>query len=160
MKGGRIWIRGSAGHCVGAVYRGGRRGMTGGEIFIQGNVGNELGNTMRRGLIAVAGQTGDAPGYNMLAGTLLLFGPMGIRPGAGMKRGTIVLFSGSQAPPMLPTFRKANCDSPGFLSLYLRHLQDLGFPVPEELFSHRYQRYRGDFLELGRGEILIRQTAS
>jgi formylmethanofuran dehydrogenase subunit C len=160
MKGGRIRVRGNTGHCLGAVYRGGRKGMTGGEILIDGDTGNELGHTLRRGLIAVGGRTGDAPGFNMLAGSLLLFGETGIRPGAGMRRGTIVMFRGESAPAMLPTFRRGNrYEDAGFLSLYLRHLRRLGFPVPDGAETSPYQRYRGDFLELGRGEILVRQGA-
>jgi formylmethanofuran dehydrogenase subunit C len=160
MKGGRIRIHGNAGHCVGAVYRGGRRGMTGGEILIDGDAGNEIGHTLRRGLIAVGGKSGDAPGFNMLAGTILLFGPSGIRPGAGMKRGSIVYFDGATAPNMLPTFRPANTyESGSFLNLYLRHLRSLGFPVSDECLTSGYRRYRGDFLELGKGEILVRDLS-
>jgi formylmethanofuran dehydrogenase subunit C len=159
MKGGRIRIRGNTGHCVGAVYRGGRKGMPGGEILIDGDTGNELGHTLRRGLIAVAGRTGDAPGFNMLAGSLLLFGDTGIRPGAGMRRGTIALFRGESAPAMLPTFKRGNrYENAGFLALYLRLLRRLGFPVPEGAETSPYQRCRGDFLELGRGEIWVRQS--
>lgn len=161
MKGGRITIRGDAGHCLGAVYRGGRRGMTGGEILVHGAAGNEIGHAMRRGLIAILGKSGDAPGYNMLAGTILLFGPSGIRPGAGMKRGSIVYLDGPTAPAMLPTFRVANTiRGTSFLTLYLRHLRSIGFPVPDDCFSSVYQRYRGDFLELGKGEILVRDVSA
>jgi formylmethanofuran dehydrogenase subunit C len=160
MKGGRIRILGSAGHCLGAVYRGGRRGMTGGEILVHGDAGNEIGHTLRRGLIAIGGKSGDAPGFNMLAGTILLCGATGIRPGAGMKRGSIVLLDGAGAPPMLPTFRKSNVYSgPFFFSLFLKYLQNAGFPLPPDSLTSSYQRYRGDFLELGRGEILIRNVA-
>lgn len=157
MKGGRIHIRGNAGHCVGAVYRGGRRGMTGGEILIDGNVGNELAHTMRRGLIVVRGQAGDAIGFNLLAGSVLVFGSAGIRPGAGMRRGTIVFFDGS-APPMLPTFKYSCTYQPDFLRVYLLHLARTGFPVPDDCLTATFRRYSGDFLELGKGEILVRQA--
>lgn len=158
MHGGRIRVRGSAGHLVGAVYRGGRRGMTGGEILIDGNAGNEIGHTMRRGLIAVGGRSGDAPGVGMLAGTILLFGEPGIRPGAGMRRGTIG-FLGSAAPPdPLPTFRFSCTYRPVFLRFYLKHLVAEGFPVPDEYFDDDYHRYSGDFLESGKGELLVRVT--
>ncbi|HEY2253059.1 MAG TPA: formylmethanofuran dehydrogenase subunit C, partial [Planctomycetaceae bacterium] len=158
MKGGRIRVHGSAGNCVGAVYRGGRRGMTGGEIFIDGNAGNELGHTLRRGLIAVRGSAGDGIGFNMLAGTILVFGAAGIRPGAGMRRGTIGLLGPGPAPPLLPTFKFTCLDRPEFLRVYLVHLRRHGFPVPDECFSADYRRYNGDFLELGKGEILVRST--
>ncbi len=160
MHGGKIRVLGNAGHLVGAVYRGGRRGMTGGEILIHGNAGNEIGHTMRRGLIAVGGQAGDAAGFNMIAGTIFIFGESGIRPGAGMRRGTIGLFSSSTPPDMLPTFRQAATYQPVYLRIYLKELSRDGFPVPKECDTARYSRYLGDFLELGKGEIFIRQTDS
>ncbi len=160
MHGGRIQVLGNAGHLVGAVYRGGRRGMTGGEILIHGNAGNEIGQTMRRGLIAVGGGAGDALGFNMIAGTIFIFGESGIRPGAGMRRGTIALFSTISTPDMLPTFRQACTYRPVYLQIYLRELAKAGFPVPPECFQASYRRYLGDFLEMGKGEILIRAAAS
>ena len=157
MKGGRIRIHGNAGHCLGAVYRGGTRGMAGGEILVDGNAGDEIGHTMRRGLIAVAGKAGDAVGYRMIAGSIFLFGETGIRIGAAMKRGTIGLFGSASAPPMLPSFRYACQYRPVFLQLYFAHLRSLGFLVPEECLAADYRRYSGDFLELGKGEILVRE---
>lgn len=156
MHGGRIRVRGNAGHLVGAVYRGGRRGMTGGEILIEGSAGNEIGHTMRRGLIAVAGDIGDAPGIGMLAGTVLTFGESGIRPGASMRRGTIGLLGSNSPPDALPTFRLACTYQPVFLRFYLQHLQHLGFPVPADCWQASYRRYCGDFLEYGKGELLVR----
>jgi formylmethanofuran dehydrogenase subunit C len=155
MHGGRIHVRGNAGHLVGAVYRGGRRGMTGGEILIDGDAGNEIGHTMRRGLIAVGGRSGDAPGFNMIAGSILLFGEPGIRPGAGMRRGTIA-FLGADSPQMLPTFRPACAYQPVFLRFILLSLRSLGFGVSDKALDATYRRYCGDFLELGKGEILVR----
>ncbi len=155
MHGGRILVHGNAGHLVGAVYRGGRKGMTAGEILIDGDAGNEIGHAMRRGLIAVGGRAGDFVGVGMLAGTVLVFGEPGIRHGAGMKRGTIGLL-GTTAPDMLPTFKYACTYQPTFLRIYLRHLESLGFAVPDELRDATLRRYCGDFLELGKGEILVR----
>lgn len=159
MHGGRIHVHGNVGHLVGAVYRGGRKGMTGGEILVHGNAGNEVGQTMRRGLIAIGGSTGDAIGFNMIAGTILCFGETGIRPGAGMRRGTIGLLGQQPVPKLLPTFRHACTYQPAFLQVYLRHLQQLGFPVAGELLTSHYHRYLGDFIELGKGEVLVPATA-
>jgi formylmethanofuran dehydrogenase subunit C len=159
MHGGRITIRGNAGHLIGAVYRGGRKGMTGGEILVHGDAGNEIGHTMRRGLIAVVGKTGDAAGVGMIAGSILIFGEPGIRYGAGMKRGTISLFAAPPALEVLPTFKYACTCRPTFLQLYLRRLRSLGFPVPEDCFTSPYRRYCGDLLELGLGELLVRDAA-
>jgi formylmethanofuran dehydrogenase subunit C len=114
---------------------------------------------MRRGLIAVGGGAGDAVGFNMIAGTVLIFGEMGIRPGAGMRRGTIGLLGLHKHPDMLPTFRSAGSFRSTFLSFYLHELQRQGFAVPDDCFDAAYHRYCGDFLEMGKGEILVREAA-
>lgn len=156
MHGGRIHIHGNAGHLVGSVYRGGHRGMTGGEIIINGDAGNEIGHAMRRGLIAVGGRSGDAAGVSMIAGTILLFGQAGIRPGPSMRRGTVAFFDGESAPEMLPTFRATGVCRPTFMRLFIQHLKSLGFAVPDGALDAQFHRYNGDFLELGKGEILVR----
>jgi formylmethanofuran dehydrogenase subunit C len=155
MRGGLIRVRGRAGHLVGAAYRGSPRGMTGGTILIHGDVGNEIGHSMRRGLLAAGGRAADLVGFNMLAGTILVFGECGIRHGAGMRRGTLGFF-GPTPPPLLPSFRRACRYRPEALGLVLRHLLRLGFPVPEDLPAADVELYNGDLLEGGRGELLIR----
>jgi formylmethanofuran dehydrogenase subunit C len=154
MHGGLIHVRGRAGHLVGAAYRGSARGMTGGTILVQGAVGNEIGHTMRRGLLAV-GAAGDLAGFNMLAGTVLVFGASGIRHGAGMRRGTLA-FLGHERPPILPSFRFACRYRPEVLTLVLRHLQSLGFPVSADVAAARVDLFNGDLIEGGRGELLVR----
>jgi formylmethanofuran dehydrogenase subunit C len=153
MHGGLIHVQGRAGHLVGAAYRGSARGMTRGTILIRGEAGNEVGHTLRRGLIAIGGNCGDLAGFNMLAGTILLFGGTGIRHGAGMKRGTIGFFG--PHPPMLPTFRKACRYSPDALRLLAAELKRLEFPLWERVLAAPVDLYNGDFLEGGRGEILL-----
>jgi len=156
MHGGRIEVLGNAGHLIGAAYRGARQGMTGGEILIHGSAGNEVGHTMRRGLIAVAGRTGDAAGFGMRAGTLVLCGATGIRIGAGMNRGTIVCCDLEHDADMLPTFKWGCRYAPEFMRIYFQHLIQNDFPVPPACLQASFDRYSGDFLESGRGEILIR----
>lgn len=156
MHGGRIHVHGDAGHLVGAVYKGGPRGMTGGEILIDGSAGNEIGRSMRRGLIAIGAAAGDAAAMNMLAGSVFVFGQVGIRSGAGMRRGTVGLFGTAEPPELLSTFKFACVYRPVFLRIYLLHLKSRGFPVPEECLDADYQRYCGDLLDLGKGEILVR----
>jgi len=153
MHGGLIHVRGRAGHLIGAAYRGSARGMTGGTILIHGAVGNEIGHSMRRGLLAV-GAAGDLAGFNMLAGSILVFGPAGIRHGAGMRRGTIA-FLGNESPPVLPSFRFACRYRPEVMTLLLRHVQRLGFPVSEELVAAGFDLFNGDLIEGGRGELLL-----
>src|SRR5262245_19969116 len=155
MHGGLIHVRGKAGHLVGAAYRGSARGMTKGTILVGGDAGNEIGHSLRRRIIAIGGNIGDLAGINMLAGGILLFGDSGIRHGAGMKRGTIA-FLGKQAPPLLPTFRRACRYRPEVMPLIYRHLRRLGFAVSDELLGSSYELHNGDFLGGGRGELLIR----
>jgi formylmethanofuran dehydrogenase subunit C len=151
MHGGLIHVRGRAGHLVGAAYRGSARGMTRGTILIEGDAGNEIGHTMRRGLVAIGGRVGDLVGFNMLAGTILLFGDVGIRHGAGMHRGTIGFLAA--VPELLPSFRRACRARPLALTLLLKHLEELKFPVPDSVRQADMELYSGDFLEGGRGEI-------
>lgn len=154
MRGGTIRVRGNAGHLVGGVYPGGQRGMAGGVILVEGNAGNEVGHRMRRGVIAIGGDCGDAAGFNMLAGTILVFGECGIRPGAGMRRGTIAV-PGRDEVELLPTFRYSGRQRFVFLRFYLLRLRELGFPVPDELLDAECRRFAGDFVESGKGEILL-----
>ena len=157
MSGGRLRIEGNAGSCLGAAYRGATRGMTGGEILVTGSAGDELGTAMRRGLIAVAGSVGHAAGFGMIAGSLMLFGSVGRHTGAGMKRGSITLFSTTHRAELLPTFHRASTDQPTFVRVYLRHLERLDFPLPSGCLTADYDRYNGDLIELGKGEILVRR---
>jgi len=155
MHGGLIHVRGDAGHLIGAAYRGSPRGMTAGTILIDGDVGNEIGHTMRRGLLAVGGACGDLAGFNMIAGNIYVFGNAGIRPGVGMRRGTIGLL-GDQPPPLLLTFRRSAVYQPVFMQIALRNLSQEGFSVPDDLYAARFELHHGDFLEGGRGEIILR----
>lgn len=159
MRGGLIHVRGNASHLVGAAYRGSSKGMTGGTILVDGNAGNEIGLTMRRGLIAIGGSAGDMLGFNMIAGTVLIFGECGIRPGAGMRRGTLGLF-GPNPPPLLPSFRYATTYQPQIVRILLRELRTKGFRVDDSLLDSEFDRYCGDFVALGKGEVLLRHLAS
>jgi formylmethanofuran dehydrogenase subunit C len=155
MRGGLVRVRGDAGCHVGGAYVGSRRGMTGGEILIDGNAGHEVGSLMRRGLIVIGKSAGHFVGSGMIAGTILVGGTSGSRPGAGMKRGTLGLF-GTPSPEILPTFRDAGVSRPTFLALYARRLQQLGFERAADMPLQAVRRFFGDFLELGKGEILTR----
>ena len=157
MRGGHIRIHGDAGDLVGAAYRGSRTGMRGGVIVVDGNAGNEVGATMRRGLIVVGGNVGDFAGVSLIAGTVFVFGQAGLRTGAGMKRGTIGLFG--PRPPLLPSFRRDCVYRPPFMGLYLRQLRAWGFVRVEQHLSGLYERYSGDLVTLGKGELLHWQGA-
>jgi len=153
MKGGQIKVRADAGHCVGAAYRGSRRGMTGGRIHVRGDAGHELGLLMRRGLIVVEGNTGEFAGASMIAGTILVKGMLGRRAGAGMKRGTLLALGGVEE--VSPGFRYSCEHHPAFLGLMLKSLrEDIELPVMGAV-----KCYRGDVLTGGKGELLASRAA-
>jgi formylmethanofuran dehydrogenase subunit C len=140
---------------VGGAYRGSARGMTGGTILVNGNAGNEIGHAMRRGLIVIGGSAQDLVGMGMLAGSIIVFGKCGVRHGAGMVRGTIALMGEEPYTP-LPTFHRACRCTPQILGLIDRTLQAHAFPSPLALRHQPVELYNGDFLEGGRGELLLR----
>lgn len=156
MRGGLIRLRRDAGDHVGSAYPGERLGMRGGVILVDESVGNGAGEFMRRGLIAVKGGAGEGLGANLIAGSILAFGTVsGDGLGAGMKRGTIALLE-APTTPLLPTFRHACRIRPVFLALYLKQLQDWGFAVTPDAFEAEFERYNGDLIASGKGEVLIR----
>jgi formylmethanofuran dehydrogenase subunit C len=154
MRGGELRIRGRAGDALGAAFPGSRLGMREGVILVEGSAGADVGLGMRRGLIAVGGDVGDGFGRAMIAGTLFACAGTGRRIGAGMKRGTVVLATPARHE-LLPTFARAGRFRPPFLALYLKRLRAWGFPVPETASAGPWERYNGDLVEGGQGEILV-----
>ncbi|WP_165229913.1 formylmethanofuran dehydrogenase subunit C [Aquisphaera insulae] len=156
MRGGRLVIRGAAGDFLGAAYPGSRTGMRDGVILVDGTAGDDVGSLMRRGLIAVRGDAGEGLGRSMIAGTVVALGDVGRGLGAGMKRGSLVL-PGLSTPPesvLPPTFERAGAFSAPFLAIYSRQMAAWGFEVPPEVSSRSLDRYNGDVLIGGRGEVL------
>ena len=152
MAGGRIDVRGGAGDNAGGARPGAAKGMSGGEIIVRGSVGDEAAARMRRGLLVVMGDAGRGSGRGMIAGTVVLFGKAG--PGAArfLKRGSIVSLGKLERPA---TFRYACTYRPPHVALLFRHLRaHAGVPVNDRHLAGRYERYSGDFAELGKGEIL------
>jgi formylmethanofuran dehydrogenase subunit C len=154
MSNGLIRIHGNAGGQVGAAYRGSASGMLDGTILIDGAAGIEVGMRMKRGTIAVRGPVRDFAGLQMKGGTIFLMSGAEIRTGAWMVRGTIVCFTEIR---MLPTFSYACETKPVFLNLYGKHLQALGFSIPDQSMAGAYHRYIGDASVPGKGEILVRR---
>jgi formylmethanofuran dehydrogenase subunit C len=153
MRGGRIHVHGSVGDNAGSAYAGSRRGMRGGVLMIDKNAGDDLGAALRRGTIADGGNCGEFAGVAMIAGTILVFGALGRHPAAGLKRGTVMTFG--PAPALLPTFRFDCSYRPPIIDLYLRQLRGWGFGVPESAWTGHVRRFRGDFVALGKGEVLV-----
>lgn len=152
MSDGLIRIRGNAGGQVGSAYRGSPSGMQNGAILIDGSAGIEVAMRMKRGIIAVRGPVRDFAGLQMKGGTLFLNSGAEIRTGAWMVRGTIVSFTEIK---LLPTFAYACAYNPVFLNLYVKHLAELGFSIPNAGRAGVYERYVGDASVPGKGEILV-----
>ncbi len=152
MRGGHLLIRGNAGDMLGAALPGDRLGMRDGTIVATGDAGDDVGLAMRRGLIAIGGRAGQTLGRGMVAGSIFAVGPVGRHPGLGMKRGTLALAAtaGSDLPP---TFAPSGPYRPPVLTIYLRALAELGLPGAVLAFAGEPERYNGDLLEAGRGEI-------
>ena len=153
MSGGLARLHGPAGDGLGGAMPGARKGMRAGVILVDGPIGAGAGLAMRRGLIAVAGAAGPGLGRGLIAGSIFAFGPVGPRAGAGMKRGTLALLGVEGVAELLPTFRHACRYRPPIATLYLRRLRAWGFPVPERAFSGSFERYNGDLIEGGQGEV-------
>ena len=126
--------------------------MSGGEIVVTGDAGEEAGAGMRRGLVAVGGRTGSGTGLRMLAGTVIALGGIGAEAGLGNKRGSLA--SGRAVEP-LPSYAFAARYRPPALGQQLRRARELGLPVDDALLRGAWARWSGDRTTLTRGEILI-----
>lgn len=153
MRGGLLRIRGRAGDRLGAAFPGARLGMRDGVIVVEGDAGDDVGLAMRRGLIAIGGRAGDLVGRGLVAGTIAVGGGCGLRPGSGMKRGSLILF-GPVEGGFPPGFAPAGRYRPPAIALYLRHLRTLGLDLTEPASATLPERYNGDRIEGGQGEIL------
>ncbi|GIW87875.1 MAG: formylmethanofuran dehydrogenase subunit C [Isosphaeraceae bacterium] len=154
MRGGLIHVHGHAGDRLGSARPGSRLGMRDGIVLVDGDAGACVGQSMRRGLIAVGGAIGPAAGHAMIAGSLFVFGSAGMHPGLGMRRGTLLFGTGIDPALLLPTFVPSGHDRPPFLAVYLRELAALGFK-PAGRRTPRLRRYNGDLSIGGQGEILV-----
>jgi formylmethanofuran dehydrogenase subunit C len=128
-----------------------------GEVVIDGNAGAEVGARMRRGVIAIAGTTAPRAGLGAIAGSIVIFGGAGTEAGLWSKRGSVVAF-GNVTPP--PTYRYTCTYQPPHLRLMLARLRErFGLPVTAQHLDGVYDRFSGDFAELGKGEILAWKPA-
>ncbi len=157
MRGGLLRVQGDAGSGLGGAYPGRSIGMRDGTILVAGSAGDDVGLAMRRGLIAIGGSAGAGTGRSMIAGSIFVAGTVAKGTGAGMKRGTIVLMDENTLidEAVSPTFAATGRFRPHFLAIYLRRLDELGFAVDPRLFGCECERYNGDLIERGIGEILV-----
>lgn len=152
LAGGSVLVLGNAGANAAGARPGASRGAVGGELVIRGSAGPEAGAAMRRGLVVVMGDAGGATGRGMIAGTVVIGGAAGPGSGRFLKRGSIVAF-GSIEPP--DTFRRACTYRPPHLRVQLRYVRRrYGLALTDAQIDGRFDRYSGDFAEIGKGEIL------
>jgi formylmethanofuran dehydrogenase subunit C len=133
MQGGKITVSGNCGNYAGAGYRGEKCGMRGGEIEIAGNAGSYLGEHICGGCIRVLGDGGDFPGAANQGGTIFIGGGAYL-PGAEMTKGSITVRGEAR---VLPSYKKAEA---------------------VELEGTAYQKYIGDAVENGKGELFVAQS--
>jgi formylmethanofuran dehydrogenase subunit C len=126
--------------------------MTGGEIVVSGDAGEEAGAGMRRGLVVVTGRTGSGAGLRMLAGTVIALGGLGPDAGLGSRRGSLV---SGRPVELLPSYAFATRYRPPALRLQLLRARELWLRIDEALINGAWARWSGDWTELGRGEILV-----
>jgi formylmethanofuran dehydrogenase subunit C len=152
MKSGMVEIVGSAGDRLGGPVAGEVAGMRGGIVVVRGGTGTRAGDRLRRGTIIIEGSAGEYAGSRMIAGTLIVRRKVGVLPGYLMKRGTIIL--GEGATTLSPTF--ADCGTHELVAMRLM----AGFLKPYSrrtaaLLSRPLRRFTGDMAVLGKGEIFV-----
>lgn len=155
MKSGFLKVLGNVGDRVGGPLPGENRGMAGGNVFILGSAGSEVGHRMRRGTIAITNDCGDYVGYEMLAGTIFVGGKAGANAGLMMRRGTIILH-GNQRRDLMAGFVHACRFKPAMMPLLARDFSRQEVPEVARLISQQdYDLFHGDAVQMGRGEILL-----
>jgi formylmethanofuran dehydrogenase subunit C len=98
MRGGQIHIKGNGADHIGSAYRGSWRGMTGGEILIDGNARSQLGGGLVGGRIIVAGNVENFCGIRQSGGLILVKGSAVRGVGAEMNGGTIAVCGSIKQP--------------------------------------------------------------
>ena len=153
MGGGLLRIHGNAGDRLAAASPGAAKGMTGGEVIVDGSVGAHAAERARRGLVVIGRDAGEGAGHRMIAGTLVVFGSVGAHPGIGNKRGSIVALGSIDVPA---TYDYACTFDPPHVRLLLQYLRRRhGVPIDDRLMTGPYRRFCGDVGDPGKGEILV-----
>jgi len=135
MRGGKVVVMGNAGNYLGAGYRGEKCGMRGGEIEVRGNAGAYLGEHLCGGSIRIGGDAGDFPGAANQGGAIFIGGSTYL-PGAEMSKGTITVKGEAK---VLPSFQKMEI---------------------VQVDGQAFQKYAGDNVDNGKGELLVSMGSS
>jgi len=155
LQNGLIRVAGNVGDYCGACLPGHKEGMTGGMIFVAGDARHEAGAAMRRGLLVIGGNSGDYTAVNLRAGTVIVLGVCGRNAGLGMRRGSLVV--GKLQGPQLAGFSPTGPADIEWLRLYGNKLSEWSMPLPKGWLESNWQRFSGDRLSLGKGEVLVHE---
>jgi formylmethanofuran dehydrogenase subunit C len=151
MSGGRIVIKGDAGHFIGYKMRGGSIVVHGnvrnylgckmkdGSIVIHGSAGSEVGCGMAGGVIVIEKSAGNLVGGFMIGGTIVVKEGAGIDPGLEMQSGRIVV--GGVIKGILPSF---------YVDSYIPLLKVRGIEFKKPFLS-----FIGDAVVGGRGLLQV-----
>jgi formylmethanofuran dehydrogenase subunit C len=147
MKGGNIQIEGNAGDYLCAGYRGTPDGMTGGRVFVAGNVGKEMALHMRKGFIAVKGDVAEMAAVRMRGGTIMVSGELGPRACIEASKGMV--FALSKVNSLPPTYKYSGTSEREFTGYYVRYLKSRrpDFIESDIPYSEKWVKFVGDFAE-------------
>ena len=147
MKGGNIQIEGNAGDYLCAGYRGSPDGMTGGRVYVAGNVGNEMALHMRKGFIAIKGNVGAMAATRMKGGSIIVCGELGPRACIEATKGMLLALGKVNSLP--PTFKYSGNSEREFTGYYIRYLKSKrpDFLKSDISFSEKWAKFVGDFAE-------------
>ena len=127
--------------------------MKGGNILINGNVGEFSCAFMRRGLVVIKGNVRENCCFQMVAGTLIICKDVRRKLGVSMKRGTIILMNNSI--PLEKNFVKSGTINFNFLGLLRNYL--IKESLLRDFKNSKFVRYFGDKNNDGLGEIFVRE---
>ncbi len=157
MQGGNIQIEGDAGDRLCAGYRGSIEGMSGGRVYVAGNVGREMASHMRKGFIAVRGNVDELAASKMKGGTIIVCGNVAERIGVSATKGMVFVLGRLES--LMPTYLFSGVSEREFTNYYLRYLRSrrpdfLKEPVP---VTEKWTKFMGDLAEgTPKQEIYVR----
>jgi formylmethanofuran dehydrogenase subunit C len=159
MQGGNIQINGNAGDYLCAGLRGSADGMTGGRVYVAGDVGREMASHMRKGFIAVRGNVGAMAAARMKGGSIVIVGNVAERLGVEATRGMIFVLG--KIDSVLPTYRLSGRSEREFVSYYIRYLKSRrpDFVTEDISADEEWMKLVGDFAEGDpRQEVYVRTS--
>ena len=152
MSGGILKVFNNIGDHGGSALPGRMEGVTGGTILVDGDVGDNFANKMRRGLVIILGKAGRYLASRMIAGTVVIVGTTGKHCGFGMKRGTIVF---TKSKPSIPsTFIKSNYNFTSYWGVLASDIEKHN-PQFSKIVKTEFSRAVGDVAFGGKGEWLF-----